>query len=212
MTSFSDSFPKTWCETSRLQNCTCIWAAKFSRELGHFCLWQHVSKVLVQFFHLTAKDFESSLYDSPTCRLFFQKYLRSSCSFFRRWSKTKNKATVLQAPSLPLAVLLPLRVFGLEVLVHAQAVPAKHAEQYSREDPFVGMCAIQRKLNARLRSCRAWEFEDKILRCVSFFLVNRACWTKTWTCNNRSGNCWSICSWKRNSTCQYPYCHQIPGR
>lgn len=54
-------------------------------------------------------------------------------------------------------------------------VPAKHAEKYSREDPFVGMCAIQRKLNARLRSCRAWEFEDQIFRCVSFFLVNRAC-------------------------------------
>lgn len=128
----------------------------------------------------------------------FQQYPRSSQRFFRKRSHHQSSATALGS------------TFFHSVCLWVRAQPV-HAEKHSQEDLSVGMCCSSKKAecSAKMLSCvgvRGWN-----AHCVSFFLVSRASRTKVRTCNYRSRIYRSICPRKRNSACQYSYCHQIPG-
>ena len=61
------------------------------------------------------------------------------------------KATVLQALALPLAMpFFSLHVFSLD-LTPCPVCPAKHAEKYLREDPFVGTCCDGKKAECSVK-------------------------------------------------------------
>lgn len=86
------------------------------------------------------------------------------------------KAKVLQALSLPLAIPFFFFHFMCLVwtLVHVQCVLLSTLRGICMRILSWARVAMGRKWSAQLRYCHVWEFEDKIFRCVSFFLDSRA--------------------------------------